>query len=135
MSPFLYSTDKKKWCSQSSQSTEIRIVLHLENNRNNHSIIYLSTVVFWNFSHVHKTLILKLCRIISHLQDLCTALVKKNLMWHSHNFLLPYITVKEYFINIRHTDTQTHTYTHTHIHTYRPFAKNGIFGFRRPQNV
>ena len=24
---------------------------------------------------------------------------KKNLVWHSHNFLLPYITVEEYFIN------------------------------------
>ena len=23
----------------------------------------------------------------------------KNLVWHSHNFLLPYITVEEYFIN------------------------------------
>ena len=23
---------------------------------------------------------------------------KKNLVWHSHNFLLPYITVEEYFI-------------------------------------
>ena len=22
---------------------------------------------------------------------------KKNLVWHSHNFLLPYITVEEYF--------------------------------------
>ena len=25
-------------------------------------------------------------------------IVKKNLVWHSHNFLLPYITVEEYFI-------------------------------------
>ena len=24
---------------------------------------------------------------------------KKNLVWHSHNFLLPYLIVKEYFIN------------------------------------
>ena len=24
---------------------------------------------------------------------------KKNLVWHSHNFLLPYIIVEEYFIN------------------------------------
>ena len=38
-----------------------------------------------------------------------------------------------------HTDTQTQTHTHTqtdthtHTHTHRPFAKNVIFGFRRPK--
>ena len=28
----------------------------------------------------------------------CTLMIKKNLLWNSHNFLLPYITVEEYFI-------------------------------------
>ena len=34
---------------------------------------------------------------ISHAK-VATCLKKKNLVWHSYNFLLPYIKVEEYFI-------------------------------------
>ena len=34
----------------------------------------------------------------TYLYDGCVVSNLKNLVWHSHNFLLPYITVEEHFI-------------------------------------
>ena len=39
-----------------------------------------------------------LCNFIKHGRNTNAIKLKKNLLWHSHNFLLPYITVEEYFL-------------------------------------